>query len=90
MEKIYEKEVEKKLMTFRTFHKLCLTEALDPTIVMEMGLNEDDDEDNNKPKKRYTIHNEWCTPLGVFSLLLIVILLGIGGCLLYSMFNDHA
>ena len=89
MERIYEKEVEKKLMTFKTFNKLCLTEALDPAIVMEMGLNEEEDKDSNKPKKRSTNHNDWCSPLGVCSFMFIVFLLGIGCFLMYSMFKDR-
>ena len=68
MEKVYEKEVGKKLMTFKALNQLHLTEALDPTIVLEMGLNEDD-EDTKDSKKKTTIHNEWCTPLGILFLL---------------------
>ena len=86
MEKIYEKEVEKRMMTFKTSNPLSLPEALDQSVVVEMDLNEED-KNTKESKKMSRNTNDWCTPLGMLFLLLFVVLLGIGGLLLYSLFK---
>ena len=84
MEKLFEKEVEKKLLAFKAFQHLHLTEALDKSFTLEMGLNKEDTVEEKKKR-----NCEWCTPMGVCFLTLMISLLGVGGLFAYFLLKDH-
>ena len=85
MEKHFEKDVEKNLLAFKAFQQLHLTEALDKNITLEMGLNKEDTVEEEKKKSNC----EWCTPMGVCFLTLMICLLGVGGLFAYFLLKDH-
>ena len=87
MEKHFEKDVEKNLLAFKAFQQLHLTEALDKNITLEMGLNKEDTVEEEKKKRKSNC--EWCTPMGVCFLTLMISLLGVGGLFAYFLLKDH-
>ena len=94
MEAKYIKAVEEKLEIYKAANGLCLPESLDPTIIIEMGSNEEQkdlneeetEEGGMKPK---TSRCELCSPVPILCFIVIGILLAIGGLLLYSRIKHH-
>lgn len=89
MEDKHDKDVEKALSDFKVMNKLCLTEALDSAVIIELSLNEDDSPHNTKPKNSKNQCSEWCSPVPIFFIIIIFILLGLGCLLLYSLMKSH-
>ena len=89
MEDKHCKDIEKALSEFKDMKKLCLTEPLDSAVILELNLNEDDCPNDREPKNRKNQCSEWCSPVPIFCIILIAILLGIGCLLLYSLMNKH-
>ena len=89
MEDKHCKDVEKALSEFKEVNKLCLTEALDSEVILELNLNEEDRADNTELRDNKHKCGEWCSPVPILCIILISILLLIGSLLLYSILKNH-
>ena len=81
-------DIATKLDAFKASNKICLTLPLDHSVVIEMGLNDEDDQNSKGKKSKETNHmNELCVAIPLFCIMMLIIFASIG-LLVYFYIKD--